>query len=88
MEPRDTPRRRILIVDDDARICDLLREHWGCAYDLESVPNGSRAFGAMLRRRPDLILLDLKLPGLPGGDVLRAFRELNADDPDRGHDRE
>lgn len=76
-----TSAKRVLIVDDDPYIRELLREHLGHSYAVETAPNGSQAFGAMLRRRPDLIVLDLNLPGLPGGDVLRAFRELDATIP-------
>lgn len=75
------PAKHILIVDDDPHICRLLREHLGRDYEAESVPNGSQAFGAMLRRRPDLIVLDINLPGLGGGDVLKAFREIDATIP-------
>lgn len=72
-----TRAKHILIVDDDPEICELLREHLGRDYETESVPNGSQAFGAMLRRRPDLIVLDINLPGLGGADVLKAFREID-----------
>src|SRR5712691_6070380 len=73
--------QRILIVDDDPRVREVLREQLHDRYEVEDVANGSQAFGAMLRRRPDLIVLDIKLPGLGGEHVLKGIRTLDATIP-------
>ena len=69
------PRRRVLVVDDDENIVQLVKMYlerdgyqvW-CAYD---GPNGLVEFR---RNRPDVIVLDLMLPGMGGLDVCREIR--------------
>src|SRR3954468_11345925 len=69
----------ILAVDDDPRILDLLRR--GLAYEgysVEAVDDGPGALTAARDRPPDLVVLDLMLPGLDG---LEVCRRLRAGDP-------
>ncbi len=73
--------RRVLVVDDEPAICKLLQEHFRGKYTVETVPNGAQALGAVARSRPDLILLDIHLPGLDGVNLLKAFKELAAEVP-------
>jgi len=66
---------RILIVEDepayvDALMVALKRE----GYDVEAAMDGRDAVAAFLQNLPDIVLLDLMLPGLSGLDVLRRFR--------------
>lgn len=68
----DESRKRILIVEDDASLRDLLvLEMTGePAFDLTSVGDGTQAL-ELLRKGPfDLVVLDLQLPGVSGVDVL------------------
>jgi CheY-like chemotaxis protein len=74
---RDAPRRRILIADDNVDGADslaaLLRIHdheVGTAYDGHSAIAQCEAF------RPDVVLLDLGMPGLSGIDACRGMRAL------------
>jgi DNA-binding response OmpR family regulator len=67
--------KTILVVDDEPRIADLARdylEHAGFAVRLAG--DGNAALAAVHRDRPDLVVLDLGLPGLDGLDVTRAIR--------------
>jgi DNA-binding response OmpR family regulator len=67
--------KTILVVDDEPRIADLARdylEHAGFAVRLAA--DGDAALAAVRRDRPDLVVLDLGLPGLDGLDVTRAIR--------------
>jgi CheY-like chemotaxis protein len=66
---------RVLVVDDDTDTADslvVLLSLWGCraaaAYD------GRAATGAALADRPDVVVLDLGLPGLDGYEVARRLR--------------
>lgn len=75
-------KKQLLVVDDERDILDLL------AYNLEregflvqSVTNGEQALQAARRDRPDLVILDVMLPGMDGIEVCRALRE---DDRTRG----
>lgn len=61
----------ILIIDDDAAIGDLEQEILERAgYAVQRAYSGTEALLLLKNRRPDLILLDLMLPGLPGEEVL------------------
>ena len=67
--------KTILVVDDERKIADLARdylEHAGFAVRIAA--DGEAALAAVRRDRPDLVVLDLGLPGLDGLDVTRAIR--------------
>jgi DNA-binding response OmpR family regulator len=71
-EQRDT----ILIVDDDPGVRTLLREQVFAAqrFQVYEAKDGPDALLALRQHRPDLIVLDLQLPGLSGHDMLVAVR--------------
>ena len=63
--------KRILIVDDDAHIGNMLEETLVReGYDVTRAYSGTEALLQLKQARPDLILLDLMLPGLSGEEVL------------------
>jgi DNA-binding response OmpR family regulator len=67
--------KTILVVDDEAKIADLARdylEHAG--FTVRIAADGQAALTSVRRDRPDLVVLDLGLPGLDGLDVTRAIR--------------
>jgi len=67
---------KILLVDDDEDILETTRvalERAG--YEVVTATNGLEALGAVRIKRPDLILLDVMLPGENGYRVARAIRE-------------
>ena len=71
MRLRGGSMRNILVVDDDLHIGDLLQEALeGEGYRVARAYSGTEALLALDRTRPDLILLDLMLPGLSGEEVL------------------
>jgi DNA-binding response OmpR family regulator len=68
-------KKKILIVDDDEEICEevseiLRNEH----YLVETAYDGLKASPMILKGGYDLIILDLKLPGLNGFELLRILR--------------
>lgn len=67
---------KILIVDDDANsravLCDALA---GEPYTLLESPDGAQAIQMACRESPDLILLDIMMPGCDGDLVLRRLKE-------------
>lgn len=66
---------RILVVDDDAALAEMIGIVLGAeGYDVSFCADGSGALEAFRRARPDLVLLDLMLPGLDGIEVCRAIR--------------
>ena len=69
-------KTRILIVDDDEVVrLSFLRSLAGARYNVEAVWNGIEALRAMEQRPFDVILLDLRMPGLDGMSVLKTIKE-------------
>ena len=67
---------RLLIVDDEAGIRHFLRASLEAhGYAIQEVSSGEEAFQVVPAFRPDLILLDLGLPGIGGKEVTSALRE-------------
>jgi DNA-binding NtrC family response regulator len=77
----DAPRRRILLVDDEQDILDLLHEHFAKECDVETAADGMTALAIVRARRPDVIFLDINMPGINGVDVLKSVKELDATIP-------
>ena len=68
-------RERILLVDDEADIVELLEYNLGRAgYTVVTARDGASALSEIRRQRPDLVLLDLMLPDIPGTEVCRRLR--------------
>lgn len=69
--------RRVLLVDDDAALAELLAEFLELqGVDVVSVSSGEAALEALAREpAPDLVLLDIKMPGISGEEVLRRMKE-------------
>jgi two-component system phosphate regulon response regulator PhoB len=69
--------QRILVVDDEPDITALVAYHLAKAsYRVTTAANGRDALRAAREERPDLIVLDLMLPGLSGYDVLAELRRV------------
>lgn len=67
---------RILIIDDDPVHCMFIQDALKSdIYDIEERPDTSDLFQLLAKNAPDLILLDLNLPGASGYDVLKAIRK-------------
>jgi two-component system KDP operon response regulator KdpE len=70
---------RILAVDDEPEILRTLRMILtGHGYDLVTVETGEAALDAIAHRIPDVILLDLMLPGVDGLEVIRQVRQRSS----------
>ena len=68
--------KKILIVDDEPKIVEICRDYLKAAFfDTISANDGPSALVAVDRENPDLIILDLMLPGMDGLDVCREIRK-------------
>ncbi len=68
--------RKILVVDDDRNINELVTLYFTKeGYEVESVMKGNEALAAFHEFKPDLIILDLMLPGMDGYDITREIRK-------------
>ena len=78
--PLETQRpRRILVVDDNVDAAEMLAEALRYAgHDVRVEHDGSSALAAVAEFRPDVILLDLGLPGMDGFEVARRLRANSA----------
>ena len=75
-------RHRILVIEDDAAIREGLVEALRSeGYGVTDAPDGWKGLQAGLAEDPDLIVLDLMLPGLEGFEVLRRLREDQVETP-------
>jgi excisionase family DNA binding protein len=75
-------RPRILVVDDEASIRDLLSKTLALAeYDVDVAPDGRSALDRMRVYPYDLLIADLKMPGMDGLAVIREAKRYKADLP-------
>lgn len=73
------PSGRLLIVDDEKLVLDVLSEYFESkGYVIETADSGPEAIAAFSRVRPDLVLLDMRMPGMDGVEVLKRLRGLGS----------
>jgi DNA-binding response OmpR family regulator len=66
---------KVLVVDDEMKIARLVRDYLSEAgFDVVLASSGPAAVATVRSQRPDLVVLDLGLPGMDGYDVTRAIR--------------
>lgn len=69
---------RILVVDDEPQIVDLLRSYLRRdGFDVDDAGDGEAGLAACAHLRPDLVILDLMLPKVDGREVCRRIRETS-----------
>ena len=72
----------VLVIDDDEEHRTLVRQILGkMGHEVEEATDGAQGLRLFGRRRPDLVLTDINMPGLDGNDVISALRVLHADVP-------
>lgn len=70
-------KKRILIIEDDEEMRSLLKDFFEeDGFEIDSVSNGSEAFRKVARESFDLIITDIRMPGLTGLDILPGIRKL------------
>lgn len=70
---------RVMVVDDDLGIHSLIGEllrHWGCV-SMDFLADGADAPVRYQRTRPDLVIMDVEMPGISGPEAARAIKELD-----------
>ncbi len=71
--------KRVLVVEDELRIARLVRDYLHQAgFEVLEASSGNGALSLARSERPDMIVLDLGLPGLDGLDVIRELRMVSA----------
>jgi two-component system, OmpR family, response regulator len=78
----DTPEARLLVVDDEPNIVELLAASLRFSgFEVHTAANGAAALRAAQTVAPDLVVLDVMMPGLDGFDVVRRMRQEGLDAP-------
>src|SRR4030043_1093827 len=78
----ETGKKRILIIEDDEEMRPLLKESLNEErYETDSVDNGSEAYRRLVSELFDLIITDIRMPGLTGLDILPGVRRLQPEAP-------
>ena len=87
---------KVLIVDDEEDICELLKDllvNWG--HTVEMAKDGVTALRIMAEKKPNVIFLDRRMPGIDGQEVMKKMREnkieshvivMTADVDDQAHE--
>ncbi len=74
-----TPRPLLVIVDDEQGILDVVsRFAERAGFDVAACADGRAAISLIQSRRPDLVMVDLRMPEVGGLDILRAIRDVDA----------
>jgi two-component system, OmpR family, KDP operon response regulator KdpE len=70
---------RVLVVDDEPQILRGLRTNLVArGYEVDTAPDGEAALDLAAQHRPDIVILDLGLPGIDGVEVIRGLRTWTA----------
>ncbi|MFE2300062.1 response regulator transcription factor [Streptomyces sp. NPDC059445] len=73
--PEDAPSTRVLVVDDDPTVAEVVSGYLERAgYRVDRAADGIAALARAAAHRPDLVVLDLMLPGMDGLEVCRRLR--------------
>jgi DNA-binding response OmpR family regulator len=71
--------QRLMLVEDDARLAALIKEYLEeYDYQVDVVTRGDQALARFRQNQPDLVILDLTLPGVDGLVICRELRQLTA----------
>jgi DNA-binding response OmpR family regulator len=75
-------KKKVLVVDDERNIRLLLREELSDeGYDVIEAESGAQALKMISEEKPDLVTLDIRMPGEDGLTILRKIRETEYDLP-------
>ena len=67
-------RARILFVDDDPELLESLADLWGLDHDVETASGGEAALALMARWMPEVVISDMRMPGMDGAAFLAEVR--------------
>jgi DNA-binding response OmpR family regulator len=72
-----SPDARVLIIEDDEEMRSLLKDFFvEEGFETDSVSNGYDALGILIKKPFDLVITDIRMPGLTGLDILPRIRKL------------
>jgi CheY-like chemotaxis protein len=69
--------KRVLIVDDEPELTDVVREYLQEQYEVVVANSGTAALASFKQTRPDVVFLDINMPGPSGVEVLKLLRRAD-----------
>jgi DNA-binding NtrC family response regulator len=73
----DQDKVKILVIDDDPKVSWLLSEGLGKTYEIVSAKDGLEGLQMVSKTKPSLVLLDIKMPGIEGLEVLDRIKSMD-----------
>jgi len=67
--------KRLLLVDDEPELLDILCEHFQRRYELSTALDGAVALERFEHEAPDAVFMDVNMPGASGVEILKLFRQ-------------
>ncbi|MDD5495529.1 MAG: response regulator [Candidatus Omnitrophica bacterium] len=68
---------RIIAIDDEAEFIDMLKNYFAPrGYDIEVALRGASGIELVKDKKPDVVLMDLKMPGIDGDEVLKLLKSM------------
>jgi len=69
---------RIVAIDDEAEFIDMLQNYFGLrGYEINVALRGAKGIELIKEKKPDVVLTDLKMPGIDGDEVLRLINSMS-----------
>jgi two-component system response regulator (stage 0 sporulation protein F) len=67
----------IVAIDDEVEFIDMLQNYFGLrGYDIEVAVRGAKGIEIVKEKKPDVVLMDLKMPGIDGDEVLKLLNSM------------
>lgn len=73
-----TSKKIILVIDDDSAVRDAFEIALSDLYQVELATGGEEGLASVQKIRPDLIFLDMRMPGMNGVETLRRLHQMDA----------
>lgn len=68
---------RLVAIDDEVEFIDMLQNYFGLrGYELDVAIRGAKGIEIIKEKQPDVVMMDLKMPGIDGDEVLRLIKSM------------
>lgn len=72
------PKLKIIAIDDEVEFIDFIKNYFELrGYDITIAIRGTKGIELIKEKKPDVVLMDLKMPGIDGDEVLSLLKSMN-----------